>query len=71
MGKVRDAVIAELKRRKMSHTELAKLSGVSRPKIASWLGGTGDKLMREDSIERILMALGLEIRRGRGGGKSE
>lgn len=70
MGTIRDMVRAEMERQRISQSELSRRSGVSRTKIAAWLGG-GDKLMREDSIEKILAALGLRVRRGRRGGGVE
>jgi plasmid maintenance system antidote protein VapI len=60
---IRAAVIAELDRRQMSVSELARLSDVPQPNLSRWLAG--DKTITTVTATRVMRALGLEVKRGR------
>jgi transcriptional regulator with XRE-family HTH domain len=59
---IRETVQAELERRNWTRYRLAKESGVSESAVGRFLAGRGISI---PNLERLLGALGLEIRRGK------
>lgn len=61
MQRVRQTILKELKRQKKSRYWLAKQTGIALPNVYQYLNGKSD--MSTARIERLLAAMGLEIRR--------
>jgi transcriptional regulator with XRE-family HTH domain len=59
---IRETVQAELERRNWTRYRLAKESDVSESAVGRFLAGRGISI---PNLERLLGALGLEIRRGK------
>lgn len=59
---IRQAVIAEMERRGVGQRDLADLTGIAQPNLSRWLSGRASA--SERTIERVMQALGLEVRRG-------
>ena len=61
---IRAAIVAELARRGMTQTELARLAKTTQPKVSAFLAG---KSVSVETVGRMVQALGLELnpRRGR------
>lgn len=62
---IRAAVRAEVERAGWTHAELAERAGLPRPRVTEYLAGRRD--MTGANLDRLLEALGLELRSKRGG----
>lgn len=56
---MRDAILAAMKAKGMSQTDLAKASGIPRPNINAYLNGKRN--LTADRIERLIAAVGLDL----------
>lgn len=61
--RIRETVQAEIDRRGYTIQEVADLSGSTREQLSRWL--SGKQRAREDVLQRIFDALGLEVKRNR------
>lgn len=57
---VRLAIARAVAERGLSHAELARLAGMTRPQVSEYLGGKAD--VRTETAGRMLQALGLEVK---------
>lgn len=64
---IRSAIVSAVAARGLSHAELARLSGMTRPQVSEYLAGKAD--VNAATAGRMMAALGLEVKEASDGHK--